>query len=247
MKVAIIGHGFVGNATEHFITTRVPMVDEVVIEDPAKNLVVEDWSDVNYTFICVPTDLVDGKLSINILLQALRKATGTVVIRSTVGVEHVSVIKSATNNNVVFWPEFLREKSWKQDAERAGESEQYPIILGGDANLFHHDILDGLEVVRMSAHEAVIAKMSRNAMLAAKVAQANMLFDLCKKYKSDYSIVKNFIGRDGVLGSGHMDVPGHDGSRGFHGKCLPKDTTHYESLFDYDNLYTSLLEYNETL
>ena len=52
MKVAIIGHGFVGNATEHFITTRVPMVDEVVIEDPAKNLVVEDWSDVNYTFIC---------------------------------------------------------------------------------------------------------------------------------------------------------------------------------------------------
>ena len=28
---------------------------------------------------------------------------------------------------------------------------------------------------------------------------------------------------DGRIGNSHLEVPGHDGSRGFGGKCFPKD------------------------
>lgn len=245
MKVAILGHGFVGTATEHFLKKFCPKVTEIVIQDPGKGVWVSNWDDVEYTFVCVPTDLVDMKLNMNTLLQALRTAVGTIVIRSTVGPDQVDKIKVATNSNVILWPEFLREKSWKEDVE----NPDFPLLLGGDANKFHHDVLPDIfkHVVRTTNKEAAMIKVSRNAMLAAKVAQANMIFDACKKFGADYQVVRNFLKTEGTLGTTHFDVPGHDGNRGFGGKCLPKDTQHFESLFDEDNIYTMILEYNETL
>ena len=79
--------------------------------------------------------------------------------------------------------------------------------------------------------------------LAAKVAQANMLYGLCEEYDANYDLVKAFLIEDGTLGITHWDVPGQDGKLGFGGKCLPKDTTHYQNLFSEDNLYEDVLKY----
>ena len=84
-------------------------------------------------------------------------------------------------------------------------------------------------------------------MLATKVAQANMLYDQCTKWKASYKLIREFMITDGSLGTTHWDVPGHDNGRGFGGKCFPKDTKHYESLFDEDNIYTMALDYNDTI
>ena len=63
---------------------------------------------------------------------------------------------------------------------------------------------------------------------------------------TNFEKVKEFIIEDGTLGKTHFEIQ-HLGSRGFGGKCLPKDTKHYESMFSEDSMYTLLLEYNETL
>ena len=34
----------------------------------------------------------------------------------------------------------------------------------------------------------------------------------------------NIISRDNRIGNSHMDVPGHDGRKGFGGACFPKDS-----------------------
>ena len=246
MKVAILGNGFVGNATNHFLTTFCKDV-EVLIEDPAQGKHIDDWSDVEYTFICVPTNIedVNRKLSLSNVLVALKRAKGTCIIRSTIGPDQVGILALSTTKPIILWPEFLREKSWKEDVE----NPEFPILLGGDANKFHNDVLphDFRHVVRTTNVEAAMIKVSRNAMLAAKVAQSNMIYDMCTKWDAQYKVVRNFLKTEGTLGKTHFDVPGHDNKRGFGGKCLPKDTTHWESMFDEDNMYTMLLEYNETL
>ena len=37
---------------------------------------------------------------------------------------------------------------------------------------------------------------------------------------------------DGRIGNSHLDVPGHDGSLGFGGKCFPKDLNAFINLFE---------------
>jgi len=248
MKIAILGYGFVGRATEYFLTTHCSQtVDEVVVQDPAQNLFISDWSNVDYTIVCVPTDLNGNKLSTNVLAEAMRHARGTVIVRSTVGVDQVSSIRMSTLQEVILWPEFLREKHWKEDTDRMGKSWNHPIILGGNAGQFWFDVLHDFNVVNMTIHEAALCKMSRNAMLAMKVAQSNVLYDLCEEWGCDMNKVTDFLQRDGQLGQGHFQVPGPDGDRGFGGKCFPKDTTHYSSLIGEDNIYEKALQYNETI
>ena len=75
------------------------------------------------------------------------------------------------------------------------------------------------------------------------IRQANMLYGLCEEYDANYDLVKAFLIEDGTLGITHWDVPGPDGKLGFGGKCLPKDTTHYQNLFSEDKLYEDVLKY----
>ena len=116
MKVAILGNGFVGNATRYYLEKYCPNVKEIVIEDPAQGLHIDDWDNVVFTFICVPTDLDGGddKLSIKIVGQALKRAKGIPVIRSTIGVDHVTLLSLGYNKKFLHWPEFLRENHWEE-------------------------------------------------------------------------------------------------------------------------------------
>ena len=191
--------------------------------------------------ICVPTPLEDRKLDIGYVQEALEECRGIPIIRSTIGPDQVSHLIRV--KDFILWPEFLREKTWKQDTDNGKQ-----IIIGTAWHKTPHDLfaLSGRKVKTVDIREASIFKMSRNAMLAAKVAQANMLYDLCQGFAGvEYKVIKDLLIADGTLGTTHFDVPGHHG-RGFAGKCLPKDTTHYESLFKNINLYSEVLDYNET-
>ena len=60
MKVAIVGYGFVGQATEYFLKSWLVEKLEIEIHDPVKGYNVTDWDNIEYSFICVPTNLIDG-------------------------------------------------------------------------------------------------------------------------------------------------------------------------------------------
>ena len=249
-----MGKGFVGSATKYFLEEYCKdTVTEIHIEDPGYSMFIDDrtWDRVRYTFICVPTDNdgVNNHLNLTILLKALLRAKGIPVIRSTVGPDSLITLAMSVNHDIplMHWPEFLREKHWQDDVD----DKSIPVVIGGKEdmtesfvnNLLPHD----RTIVECSVKEAALMKISRNAMLAAKVAQFNMLYDLCTEHKCSYELIKTFFKHDGTLGDTHMDVPGHDNGRGFGGKCLPKDTKHYEQLFNQHNLYSEVLEYNDQI
>lgn len=249
MNVAILGRGFVGRATQYFLQEYCPKVAHIYVEDPGLGMYVDDydWNSVTYTFICVPTNEVNGKLDLSILFQALKRARGIPVIRSTLGPDQMALIGMAHNGPFLHWPEFLREKHWQKDVD----DKSIPIVVGGPEewteSFVNHVLPSDREIFEGNLQEAALMKISRNAMLATKVAQANMLYDQCSKWKASYKLIRKFMITDGSLGTTHWDVPGPDNGRGFGGKCFPKDTKHYESLFDEDNIYTMALDYNDTI
>ena len=100
MEVAIMGKGFVGTATKYFLEEYCKdTVSKIHVEDPGYSMYISDhdWESVKYTFICVPTDNdgVNNHLSLTILMQALQRAKGIPVIRSTVGPDSLITLAMA--------------------------------------------------------------------------------------------------------------------------------------------------------
>ena len=138
MKVAILGKGFVGTATKYFLEQYCKdTVTEIHVEDPGYSMYIDDhtWESINYTFICVPTDNdgVNNHLNLTILMQALRRAKGIPVIRSTVGPDSLITLAMSVNHDVplMHWPEFLREKHWQADVD----DDSIPIVIGGNEDM----------------------------------------------------------------------------------------------------------------
>jgi UDPglucose 6-dehydrogenase len=79
-------------------------------------------------------------------------------------------------------------------------------------------------VVHCDIGEAALTKYAINSFLATKVVFMNELHGLAVASGLDYDAIVQMIKLDERIGRSHMKVPGPDGSFGFGGHCLPKDT-----------------------
>lgn len=248
MKSVIFGKGFVGEATSLILNK------DCVFHDPYKNIVVDDFSNFDFAIICVPTPGNDSGLDHSEIVNCLellkeQKFLGTTVIRSTC---HPVVLQQLSEqySNVIFWPEFLREKYFDIDAKNPSR-----VILGGNfflTNKFAEYLKSkghGLTVMwsHLDLKESAMIKLGTNFALASKVLTFNALYDACQQLGLHWDTVKNGIGFDNRIGSGQTMVPGPDGQFGFGGKCLPKDTKTIEHLVDDKTFVESLLLYNTKL
>lgn len=75
-------------------------------------------------------------------------------------------------------------------------------------------------VIIVEPIEAELAKLCSNVLLAAKVAMANQLGDVCDQYDVSWPRIKAVVGLDRRIGPDHLSVTAQ---RGFGGTCLPKD------------------------
>jgi len=238
MKILIVGHGFVGTATEYlFKKTKA----EIHIHDTVKGstgFCDEDMFD--YIFLCVPTPTgEDGKLDISILTDAYEQWNwrGQIVIRSTIGPDQVDSFP-----NAIMMPEFLREKHWKEDVD----DPVIPIITS-DYKFTDklQDLLPNKCCWYLRPKEAMMYKLSRNTILAMRVALANSLKEICDAQGIDWNTLAFMFQGEAALGYSHWQVPGHDDKPGFGGKCLPKDLTHMAALcYNDDNLLQKALDEN---
>ncbi len=254
-KVAIIGYGFVGKATEFFLDRFFPGT-EIQIHDPAQGEEIENWKGIQYAFTCVPTNLKDGKLDASIIDKVLndltkRSCADTVipVIRSTIGPDQATIF--VRKYGAIIMPEFLREKHWKEDVL----DSKTPLLIGAIPNA-HQDFLlwmgesftAGTLKQRFITSPGVAStiKIYRNAFLAINVGLANDIKGVCDIYDLDYRDVQDFFMSDKTLGN-HWQVPGPDGKYGFGGTCLPKDLTHASSLcYNENNIMKTALEANKS-
>ncbi len=245
-QIAIIGYGFVGKAT-HLLISSYYEGSDVQIHDPAYGYKIEDWTGIDYAFICVPTNLwVDpqkeltgsavwpSKLDISIVEDVLSMLPNwlTPVIRSTIGPDQA--LSLTRKYGAIIMPEFLREDHWQEDVLDL----KIPIVVGAYPSS-HQDFLLWIKDTRdrvlnkkvwvVNPGEASAIKMFRNAALAVNAGLANEFKEICDVYDLDYRDVKDFFMQDKTLGT-HWQVPGPDGKVGFGGTCLPKDLTHSSSL-----------------
>lgn len=250
--VNIIGYGYVGSALGYvcsknkvgFCTFDVIKKNDTSAFKNFDNLQEmvnnsEKYNTQNAYFICVPTPPkesgeCDTTIVENVILKLFAVTTldTTIFIKSTVEPGTCRELNKKYGNStfrIVFCPEFLKERSYKEDMYNAdfailgfsNENLDYQFEVEIMKTIYNHKKLD---VIIRSYEEAELFKYTINVFLAVKVWYFNEINILSDKFGVDYNKFKTLFKLEPRLGSSHLDVPGPDGNRGFGGKCLPKET-----------------------
>lgn len=232
LKLGIVGYGFVGKATEHGFSINT----KTFIADPKVNTNIDDLSEFmpEIIFVCVPTPMSnDGDQDSSIIELVVRELkekcpNSAKVIKSTV-LPNVLDEMQKIDKNIIYNPEFLREKYANDDFVKANM-----IIFGGNKGIAHkvsdaylkHSVCETKEHIFTDIKTASLIKYSINTFLANKVIFFNELYAIFETFdtQENWENVVNAISKDPRIGKSHMEVPGHDGRYGFGGACFPKDT-----------------------
>jgi UDPglucose 6-dehydrogenase len=233
LKLGIVGHGFVGKATDWGFNKRISKF----IVDPLLDTSVSDLKDFEpeIVFICVPTPMGDdGSQDSSIIEQVIKELAlycpdAIKVVKSTVLPSLLDDLQKL-DAKLIYNPEFLREKHANLDFVNSDM-----IIFGGDRNVstqvsnayLRHSRCKTKEHIFTDLKTASLIKYAINTFLASKVIFFNELYSLYEKLdvKDSWESVGNIISRDKRIGASHMHVPGHDGRKGFGGACFPKDSS----------------------
>lgn len=265
--VNIIGYGYVGSALGYvcnrnnvdFCTYDVIAKDEPGalhnfddIDMMIRNS--EAHNDINVYFICVPTPpspetgecntaIVESILDV---LSTFVKKRTYVIIKSTVKPGTTRSFQERYGNeylSVTFCPEFLRERTFQEDMYNCefvllgvnNVTESDPII-DVMKHVYNHN--RSVDVIVKTYEECELFKYTINVFLSVKVWFFNEVDVLCDKLGVEYKSLQKLFVYEPRIGESHTDVPGHDGKRGFGGKCLPKETkamAHLQATLGIDN------------
>jgi len=231
-RIGICGWGFVGKAVTHGFCLHA----DLKIYDKYQtglNTLEETIKESDYLFICVPTPMNnDGSQDLSCIYDVMENinklnVTGKIIIIKSTVIPGTTrkIAKKYPNHFFVFNPEFLTERSAKLDFINTAR-----IILGGSTHL----ALDSVEkmyrirfthtpIYKTSYEGAELVKYTNNCFFALKISYLNEIYEICQKLGLDYNELKNMFLADQRIGNSHCDVPGHDGGKGFGGKCFIKD------------------------
>jgi nucleotide sugar dehydrogenase len=190
----------------------------------------QDLAGCPVVMLCVPTPASpDAGLDVEEVWSAVREVEAVlepgsiVAVKSTVPPGTIDRLTAAFPRiEFADLPEFLvatkpDETFTRPDRVIIGSRSPETAAILGD---LIGRVAPGAPVVVVTPSEAELAKLSSNALLAAKVAMANQLADVCEQFGISWSRVKAVIGLDRRIGPDHLSVTEE---RGFGGACLPKD------------------------
>ena len=190
----------------------------------------ESLQGADYVFVAVPTDYdeshngLDTSIVEQVVYDALKIDTSfTVVIKSTLPVGFTQKLRQKFNTqNIVYSPEFLREKTCLQDVFNPSR------IVVGDMSVVGRKIADLLmsvikdsttPVILTNSDEAEAIKLFSNAYLALRVSFFNELDSFAMAKGLNTSEIIHGVCCDPRIGD-YYNKP----STGYGGHCLPKDT-----------------------
>jgi len=232
MRVAIIGLGFVGNSLLNGMKDSV----EAKKIDPKLGSGINELIDFlpEIIFICVPTPMnKDRSQNISIVRSVVDEIidlniNSIVVLKSTLLPSYVEELEKSLPK-FVYNPEFLREKHANEDFINSelivfGGNKADAIILSN----FYKDHTKCIckDHIFTDCITASLIKYTINTFLSVKVVFFNELKDLfdVSGAQEDWENFIKYLSKDIRIGNSHMQVPGHDGRKGFGGACLPKDS-----------------------
>lgn len=212
MKILIIGHGVVGQATGRLFKGHDIDIFEI-------NSNIENYKcKYDMIFICVPTPLnkETGRLNTSIVENAIvcfRGYSKYITVRSTVP------IGFCEKYNVDYFPEFLQEHSPKKPQR---------LIYGGMG------YLPLVNVHYCTRTEAEMIKLASNAYLSMRLAYFYEIKNKCEDLELDFAEVRLGVCSDPRIGFKYADEPYL-----INGKCLPKDLQEFSN-FTNSNLFKEI-------
>jgi len=232
MKLAIVGHGFVGKAVDYGFPSN--MCEKFIVDPKGGSpITVLDKHDIDFSFVCVPTPMAkDGSIDSTIIEDVIdylkKNVKGIIIIKSTVTPTVLrKLIKGPAGDRILYNPEFLTEKSANEDFVNP-----FMHIFGGHPEktkkleeLYkYYSLCKPCPTYHMSIIDASFVKYGINCYLATKVLWFNQFHDIVTNEGGNFGKVVSAITQDSRVGRSHTTVPGFDGKRGFGGACFPKDT-----------------------
>lgn len=210
---------------------------------------------VNVYFICVPTPSCEnGECDTSIVKSVVKRLSelitkkSIIIVKSTVSpgtTRKLNENYSSEILDIVFCPEFLREKFAKEDMYNAKFA-----LFGTNGNveleilldvlfkkvIYKHKKLNFFEKmfpksiftrIKFKTHfgsfeEMELFKYTVNNFLAVKVWYFNKIYDICKGLNVNYQNFKTLFPLEPRIAGYGTRIPGDHG-RGFSGTCLKKD------------------------
>lgn len=200
----------------------------------------EDIDQINscdLVVICVPTPMSeDGSVDLSIIEETVQKFNAPLMlIKSTIPPGTTERLREETGKYIAFSPEFIGEGKyvvqwWKDKGYPHPTDMKYHDfqIFGG-----RRDITSGIlqyfkkvlgpeaKYIQTDSTTAELCKYMENSWGAMKVTFCNEWFEIAKQFGVDYDELRELWLLDGRVERMHTAV--FPESRGFGGKCYPKD------------------------
>lgn len=226
--VGVVGLGMVGGTVERGLSSA--GIDTRGY-DRYKNIGSPNaLEDCDVVFLCVPTPSTpDGGFELTEVYGAVHEVIAHLRLATIVAVK--STVPPGTCDDLqrrypafdfASMPEFLV-------ASRPEETFSNPdrVIIGATTEQAAGALRDIMEQVApaspaivLKPRESELAKLCSNIMLAAKVAMANELAEVCNRFDVAWERVQSAVGLDRRIGPDHLTVTPE---RSFGGMCFPKD------------------------
>lgn len=234
-KLGIIGYGIVGQALAYgFSQPEIKNKYEIKYYDKYKETasLEEVVAGSEFIFICLPTPMKEDESGIDLsiiedsIAQISKYTNGTdkiIVIKSTVVPGTTATLeKKYPKSNFAMNPEFLTEANYLEDFVNADRT-----VVGANNDLTSRRVValyrqrfPHMKIFQTDTTTAEMVKYMANSFLATKVIFANEMFNLCQALGIKYEEVKSMVVADHRIFDSHLDVTT---SKGFGGKCFPKD------------------------
>jgi len=228
-SVGVVGLGHVGrNVVERLTAVGVDVVSydrQSGAEYPEARL-----AQCSFLVVCVGTPgLPDGRPDLEDVYDAVTLAPcRRILLRSTVPPGTTDALAKETGKDVCFSPEYFGETVFSQNRWQRWAGDDLFQVLGGPAEVtsWFAGALTSIygpepRMFQCTATEAEIAKYLENSYFAVKVTFVNEFYELCLRAGADWHTVREAWLLDPRVERDHTAVFAE--SRGFGGRCLPKD------------------------
>lgn len=233
MRIGVIGVGSIGSVLakgfdrlghDVVVNDADTSREEALPHDAQPKKWIAMNCDVAVFALPTPTTATGGDASIVAeALESFERSNAVCCIRSTMPPGSTSRIAQSTGLDLVYSPEFLRDRSGVGDffgPDRivlAGPRSEREVVrnLFDDRRIHCDTIIETTDYLT-----AEIGKEAHNAYFATKVSFANQMRLICEQEGADVQTCMDIITADSRNTSSHLDpLLGPYG-----GKCLPKDT-----------------------